>query len=117
MGSIIRSGSPAPIDRINGRIGIVYVPSFHHRIGRTFTAVDIVLYGRAGDPDSETMRDYFDSRGIDYRMRTIDVDGNARQEWEDLDGQVTPVITIDSTRIVRGLDRTRLENFIGCVGC
>lgn len=79
--------------------------------------VDIVLYGRAGDPDSETMRDYFDSRGIDYRMRTIDVDRDARREWEDLDGQVTPVITIDRTQIVRGLDRTRLENFIGWVGC
>jgi glutaredoxin len=79
--------------------------------------MDIVLYGRAGDPDSETMRDYFDSRGIDYRMRTIDVDRDARQEWEDLDGQVTPVITIDRTQIVRGLDCTRLENFIGWVGC
>ncbi len=79
--------------------------------------MDIVLYGRAGDPDSETMRDYFDSRGIDYRMRAIDVDLDARREWEDLDGQVTPVITIDRTRIVRGLDCTRLESFIGWVGC
>ena len=79
--------------------------------------MDIVLYGRAGDPDSDTMRDYFESRGIAYRMRPIDVDGQARQEWEDLDGQVTPVITIDSTRIVRGLDCTRLESFIGGVGC
>ncbi len=79
--------------------------------------MDILLYGRSGDPDSDTMRDYFDSRGIAYRMRPIDVDGQARQEWEDLDGQVTPVITIDSTRIVRGLDCTRLESFIGGVGC
>ena len=79
--------------------------------------MDIVLYGRANDPDSQTMREYFESRGISYRMRSIDSDGSARQEWEDLDGQVTPVVTIDATRIVRGLDRTRLDNFIGWVGC
>src|SRR5260221_12434856 len=75
--------------------------------------MDIGLYGRAGDPDSETMREYFDSRGIDYRMRTIDVDRDARREREDLDGEGAPVITIDRTQIVRGLDCTRLENFIG----
>lgn len=79
--------------------------------------MDIVLYGREGEADSQTMRDYFEARGVNYSMRTIDADGQARQEWEDLDGQVTPVITIDGTRIVRGLDRTRLENFLGCVGC
>ena len=79
--------------------------------------MDIVLYGKAGDPDSQAMEDYFESRGIHYRLRSIDVDGEARQEWEDLDGQVTPVVTIDSTRIVRGLDRTRLDTFIGFVGC
>lgn len=79
--------------------------------------MDIVLYSRANDPDSETMRDYLESRNISYRMRAIDTDGAARQEWEDLDGQVTPIVTIDSTRIVRGLDCTRLENFIGWVGC
>jgi len=79
--------------------------------------MDIVVYGRSGDPDSQTVRDYFDSRGIDYRLRRIDVDGDARREWEDLDGQVTPVVTFDSTRIVRGLDRTRLDSFIGFVGC
>jgi glutaredoxin len=79
--------------------------------------MDIVLYGRQGEADSETMRDYLEARGINYRMRTIDADRQARQEWEDLDGQVTPVITIDRTRIVRGLDRTRLENLMGWVGC
>ena len=79
--------------------------------------MDIVLYGSATDPDSQTMRDYFESRGIDYRLRRIDIDRDARREWEDLDGQVTPIITIDSTRIVRGLDRVRLESFIGSPGC
>jgi hypothetical protein len=79
--------------------------------------MDIVLYGRSGDPDSQTVSDYFDSHGIDYRLRRIDVDVDARREWEDLDGQVTPVVTIDSTRIVRGLDRTRLDSFFGYVGC
>jgi hypothetical protein len=111
------NASAAPISPADGDIEIIYLHSFSHRAGRSVAHMDIVLYGRAGDPDSETMRDYFDSRGIDYRMRPIDSDGEARQEWEDLDGQVTPIITIDSTRIVRGLDRTRLESFIGWVGC
>ncbi|MDQ6692543.1 MAG: hypothetical protein M3Z13_07230 [Candidatus Dormibacteraeota bacterium] len=79
--------------------------------------MDIVLYGREGEADSEAMRDYLEARGVAYSMRSIDRDGPARQEWEDLDGEVTPVLTIDRTRIVRGLDRTRLENFMGCVGC
>src|SRR3977135_175940 len=104
-----RTSAPAaaPISPADADIEIIYLRSFPHRAGRSVVHMDIVLYGRAGDPDSETMRDYFDSRGIDYRMRPIDSDGEARQEWEDLDGQVTPIITIDSTRIVRGLDRTR----------
>jgi len=79
--------------------------------------MDIVLYGRQGDPDSETMRNYLESHGISYRLAAIDADREARREWEDLDGQVTPVVTIDRTQIVRGLDCTRLENFIGWVGC
>ena len=79
--------------------------------------MDIVLYGLQGDPDSETMRNYLESHGIGYRLAAIDVDREARREWEDLDGQVTPVVTIDRTQIVRGLDCTRLESFIGFVGC
>ena len=80
-------------------------------------SMDVVLYHRSGDPDSETMRNYLESHGISYRARLIDADGEARREWEDLDGQVTPVVTIDRTQIVRGLDRTRLDSFMGVVGC
>lgn len=79
--------------------------------------MDVVFYHRADDPDSEAMREYLESQGITYRTRLIDADGEARQEWEDLDGQVTPIITIDRTQIVRGLDRTRLDSFMGVVGC
>ena len=79
--------------------------------------MDVVFYHRAGNPDSEIMREYLESQGITYRTRLIDADGEARQEWEDLDGQVTPIITIDGTQIVRGMDRTRLDSFMGVVGC
>jgi len=79
--------------------------------------MDVVLYHRTDNPDSEAMRQYLESQGIIYRTRLIDADGEARQEWEDLDGQVTPFITIDRTQIVRGLDRTRLDSFMGVVGC
>lgn len=78
----------------------------------------IVLYGRSDDPDSTTMRDYLESCGVSYEMRSIDgADSSARREWEDLDGQVTPIVMIDNTRIVRGLNRTRLDDLMGLVGC
>jgi hypothetical protein len=80
--------------------------------------MDAIIYCRTGDTDSEVMRDYLRDLSVGCRVRHIDDgDPGARREWEDLDGEVTPVITIDRTQIVRGLDRTRLENFIGWVGC
>jgi len=80
--------------------------------------MDIVLYGRSDDPDSTAMRDYLESCGVSYELRSIDgADGRARREWEDLDGQVTPIVMIDNTRIVRGLNRTRLDDLMGLVGC
>jgi glutaredoxin len=79
--------------------------------------MQVLLYGCDGDPDSEAMKSFLKSRGIGYELRCIDDGGPARQEWEDLDGQVTPVVVIDRSRIVRGMDAIRLDQFMGSVGC
>ena len=79
--------------------------------------MDIVIYAKQGCVDSEVMRDYLKNLGLSATMRRVDGDATTRQEWEDLDGQVTPIITIDHTRIVRGLNRTRLDDLMGFVGC
>lgn len=80
--------------------------------------MDAIIYCRTGDVDSQVMYDYLQALGIGCRMRHIDNgDPTARQEWEDLDGEVTPLLIIDRERIVRGLDRTRVDQLVGWIGC
>ena len=77
--------------------------------------MDAVIYCRNGD--AESMREYLHGLGIDCRMRRIDGDPDARQEWEDLDGEVTPLLILDQRRIVRGFDRARVDQLVGWIGC
>lgn len=79
--------------------------------------MDAVIYTREGCQESEVMRDYLKSLGIDCRMKPVDGDAGARREWEDLDGQVTPLLVIDQRRIVRGFDRARVDQLVGWIGC
>lgn len=79
--------------------------------------MDVVMYGRRGCAGSRVMAEYLGRLGIAFRLRDVDGDRGARREWEDLDGQVTPLIVIDSGRIVRGLDRTRFDQLVGLIGC
>jgi hypothetical protein len=80
--------------------------------------MDAIIYSRTGDRDSEVMRDYLRSLSIGCRVRHIDNgDASARREWEDLDGQVTPLLVLDQRRIVRGFDRTRVDQLVGWIGC
>jgi hypothetical protein len=81
------------------------------------TGMDAVIYCRADDPESQVMREYLSDLGIDCRMRAVDGDAVALQEWEDLDGQVTPLLVLDHRRIVRGLDRARVDQLVGWIGC
>jgi glutaredoxin len=79
--------------------------------------MDAVIYTRDGCKDSEVMREYLRGLGIESRMRAVDGDAVARREWEDLDGQVTPLLVIDQRQIVRGLDRARVDQLVGWIGC
>jgi glutaredoxin len=79
--------------------------------------MDVVIYCRNGCQESEVMREYLKSLGLDYRLKSVDGDDGARREWEDLDGQVTPLLLIDQRQIVRGMDRARIDQLIGWIGC
>jgi hypothetical protein len=80
--------------------------------------MDAIIYCRTGDRDSEVMRDYLRDLSIGCTVRHIDNgDPGARREWEDLDGQVTPLLVLDQHRIVRGFDRTRVNQLVGWIGC
>jgi glutaredoxin len=88
------------------------------RVGRSSNLdMDVVIYSRDGCVESAVMRDQLTRLGVNYREVAVDGDAAARQEWEDLDGQVTPVVVIDQRRIVRGLDRARLDQAFGFIGC
>ncbi len=79
--------------------------------------MDVVIYSKRGCTESAVMRDYLARMGVSFRELAVDGDANARAEWEDYDGQVTPLIVIDHKRIVRGLDRARLDQVLGFIGC
>ena len=80
--------------------------------------MDIVIYSKQGCQESEVMRDYLQNLGLRPELRQVDGgDAAARREWEDFDGQVTPLMVIDHRQIVRGFDRTRVDQLIGWVGC
>ena len=80
--------------------------------------MEAIIYCRTGESDSEVMRDYLRDLSIGCRVRHIDNgDAGARRDWEDLDGQVTPLLVLDQHRIVRGFDRTRVNQLVGWIGC
>jgi hypothetical protein len=81
------------------------------------TGMEAVIYCRTDEPESQVMREYLNGLSIDCSMRRVDGDALARQEWEDLDGQVTPLLVLDQRRIVRGFDRARVDQLVGWIGC
>ena len=79
--------------------------------------MDVVIYSRRDCLETAVMRGYLTRMGVDFRELAVDGDAGARLAWEDLDGQVTPLLVIDQRRIVRGLDLTRLDQIFGFIGC
>ena len=80
--------------------------------------MEAIIYHRDGDAESALLAEYLHGLMIECRLRPIDNgDRAARQEWEDLDGEVTPLLVMDRRQIVRGFDRTRVDQLVGCIGC
>ena len=78
---------------------------------------DAVLYGADGSRESAAMVDLLNEMGVEFEYRAVNSDPAARREWEDLDGESIPMLRLGSNGIVRGLDRIKVQQLIGWVGC
>lgn len=85
--------------------------------GKARVAADAVLYGADGCRESAAMADLLNDMGIEFEYRSVDRDPAAQREWEDLDGDSIPMLRLGSIGIVRGLDRIKVQQLIGWVGC
>lgn len=79
--------------------------------------MDVVLYSKDGSAECDVLRGYLAGHGVDYSLRDVEHDAAAKREWEELDGQITPLMVIDRRQIVRGLDVARFEQLTGSIGC
>ena len=80
-------------------------------------SADAVLYGADGSRESAAMVDLLNEMGVEFEYRSVNSDPAARREWEDLDGESIPMLRLGSNGIVRGLDRIKVQQLIGWVGC
>ena len=80
--------------------------------------MDAIIYCETDDRQSAVMQEYLRGLYIGCSLRHIDNgDPGARREWEELDGEITPLVVLGQGRIVRGFDRTRVDQLLGCIGC
>ena len=85
--------------------------------GRARGAADAILYGADGSLESAAMADVLNQMGVEFEYRSVSQDATARREWEDLDGESIPMLRLGSMGIVRGLDRIKVQQLFGWVGC
>lgn len=85
--------------------------------GKSRGAGDAVLYGADGSRESAAMADLLTEMGVEFEYRSVNHDPVARREWEDLDGERLPMLRLGSLGIVRGLDRIKVQQLVGWVGC
>ena len=85
--------------------------------GKMNGASDAVLYGTDGSRESAAMADLLNEMGVAFEYRSVNRDPAARKEWEDLDGERLPMLRLGSQGIVRGLDRIKVQQLVGWVGC
>ena len=55
--------------------------------------------------------------GVAFVYRSVNRDPTAMREWEQLDGERVPLLRMGNNSIVRGLDRIKVQQLIGWVGC
>ena len=78
---------------------------------------DAVLYGSDESRDSSAMVDLLNELGVVFDYRIVNRDPAAMREWEALDGERVPLLRMGNNSIVRGLDRIKVQQLIGWVGC
>ena len=78
---------------------------------------ETVLYGSDECSESKAMADLLYELGVEFRFRVVNRDSVAMREWEQLDGERVPMLRMGNHTIVRGLDRIRVQQLFGWVGC
>jgi hypothetical protein len=78
---------------------------------------EAVLYGSDDSEESNAMVELLDDLGIQFRYRAVNRDASAMREWEQLDGERVPMLRMGNHTIVRGLDRIKIQQLFGWVGC
>ena len=78
---------------------------------------EAVLYGSDDSVESMAMAALLHDLGVEFRFRAVDRDSAAMHEWEQIDGERVPVLRMGNHAIVRGLDRIKVQQLFGWVGC
>ena len=80
-------------------------------------ANEAVLYGSDESSESCAMVELLHELGVQFEYRIVNRDPAAMREWEQLDGERVPLLRMGKNSIVRGLDRIKLQQMFGWVGC
>ena len=75
------------------------------------------MYGSDDSADSTAMADLLDELGVQFEYRAVNRDDVAAREWEQLDGDLLPVLRLGNNAFVRGFDRIKIQQLFGWVGC
>jgi hypothetical protein len=76
-----------------------------------------VLYGSDDSSESTAMADLLVALGVQFEYRAVNRDDAAAREWEQLDGDMLPVLRFGNNAFVRGFDRIKIQQLFGWVGC
>ena len=78
---------------------------------------EAILYGNDDCSESAAMAELLRDMGVAFSFRLVNRDESAQREWEQLDGEQVPMLKMGNQAIVRGLDRIRVQQLFGWVGC
>src|SRR5207249_4271827 len=109
------AGSMAPIKTIDSayrrKRGSLSLPLM------TMGDGEAILYGSDECSESKAMAELLSDLGVEFRFRLVNRDAAAQSEWEQLDGEKVPMLRMGNHTIIRGLDRIRIQQLFGWVGC
>ena len=78
---------------------------------------EAVLYGSDESRESTAMVELLNELGVAFEYRSVNRDPIAMREWEQLDGELVPLLRMGHNSIVRGFDRIKVQQLFGWVGC
>jgi glutaredoxin len=76
-----------------------------------------VMYGSDESSDTTAMAELLNELGVEFEYRVVNRDDAAAREWEQLDGDLLPVLRLGNNAFVRGFDSIKIQQPFGWVGC